>query len=92
MTFANGNGSTDCRNRSEACWPVSTMRQKAERIRQWKDEEARRRNLWHFVRKNSEAITGVKAPVALRYRVGPQAGAGLRPDSPYRTDEPKRTV
>jgi hypothetical protein len=39
-----------------------TDAKKSERIQQWKEEENRQRNLWYFVRKNAEAITGVKAP------------------------------
>ena len=35
---------------------------RAEKIQQWKDEEARQRNLWVFVRKNAEAIIGDKVP------------------------------
>jgi hypothetical protein len=35
---------------------------KAEKIRQWKEEEARQRGLWTFVRKNAESMTGNKHP------------------------------
>jgi hypothetical protein len=63
---------------------------KAERIQQWKDEETRQRNLWHFVRKNAEAITGVKAPWPFDTEVGrKQVLDFVR--AAYRTDEPKRS-
>ena len=63
---------------------------KAERIQQWKDEETRQRSLWHFVRKNAEAITGVKAPWPFDTETErKQVVEFVR--TVYRTDEPKRT-
>ena len=63
---------------------------KAERIQQWKEEENRQRNLWYFVRKNAEAITGVKAPWPFdtdegRKQVLEFARAAFRPDEPKRS-------
>jgi len=63
---------------------------KSERIQQWKDEETRQRNLWYFVRKNAEAITGVKAPWPFDTDAGrKQVIDFIR--TAYRPDEPKRT-
>ena len=63
---------------------------RSERIQQWKEEETRQRNLWTFVRKNAEAITGVKAPWpfdtdAGRKQVLDFVRAAFRPDEPKRS-------
>jgi hypothetical protein len=63
---------------------------KAERIQQWKEDETRQRNLWYFVRRNAEAITGNKAPWPFDNEARrKQVIDFIR--TAYRTDEPKRT-
>jgi len=62
---------------------------KAEKIQQWKDEEARQRQLWMFIRKNAESITGNKAPwpfdtEARRKEVIEFVRAVFHPDEPKR--------